>query len=337
MSSICGMGNPLMDVILTGSVLDLEALSAEPGSMNLVSFETQTEVIARCRQVSYLPGGSCANTMRAVAWLAARAAAAAAAEISLDVGFIGAVGNDTEGDRFGDMLQEAGVRPLLVRKTVPTGSSAIVVTPDLERTMFTFLGACRELHLADVDLALIRRSTVFHLTGYMWDTPNQQLAAHEAALAARGGGALVSFDVADPFVAERYGTDLRHWIPKHCDILFANRAELRSLTGEGGDDAAVLDAAEQFASQVVMKTGAEGVKVRAGRVTVEVPGERAQAVDTTGAGDSFAGGYLFGVVQGWPVERCARLANRLAARIVTVEGCRYDLIPAEFVIQDAPD
>lgn len=330
MSSICGMGNPLMDIILAGEFHDLAALSAEPGSMNLVPFETQSAVIQRCRRISYLPGGSCANTMRAVAWLAARG------EIALDVGYIGAVGSDAEGDQFHDMLREAGIRPLLARKSVPTGSSAIVVTPDLERTMFTFLGACRELHSDDLDLARIRRSTIFHLTGYMWDTPNQRQAAQEAAAAARDGGALVSFDVADPFVAERYGVELRTWVPGNCDILFANRAELQSLTGVRGTDAAVLDAAEPFAGQVVLKAGAEGATVRAEGRSVRIPGENVRAVDTTGAGDSFAGGYLFGMVQGWSVEQCARTANRLAAQIVTVEGCRYDLIPPGFVIEGVP-
>lgn len=319
MGSIHGMGNPLMDIILTGTHDDLAALAAEPGTMNLVTYEEQLAVIQRCRQVSRLPGGSCANTMRAAAWITRQLQDAATA-----LHYVGAVGCDRFGDVFADELQASGVTAELARKSTPTGSSAIVVTPDFERTMFTFLGACRELDETDLDLAAIARSSILHVTGYMWDTASQEAAARKAAAAARAAGVLVSFDVADPFVAERYGQKLRSWLPQNCDMLFANRAELQSLTGVSGPDSAILTAAQAFAPHLVMKTGADGCLVRCGAATVAVAGYRVQPRDTTGAGDSFAGGYLYGTARGWPLKRCAQLANRIAAAVVTVEGCRYD-------------
>ena len=331
MSSIYGMGNPLMDIILRGTQQDLEALGVEPGSMNLVSYREQLNVIERCRGVSWLPGGSCANTARAAAWIAAQRG-----DAEFSIHYVGAVGEDRFGDEFARDLDSAGVGVALARKQSATGSSAIVVTPDFERTMFTYLGACRELDQADLNLEAIAGSTIFHVTGYMWDAPNQESAAGVAAQAARRAGAVVSFDVADPFVAERYGARLRAWLPRNCDILFANRAELQSLTGVKQPDAAVLEAAAALAPHVVMKIGADGCLVRSAAGTVSAAGERVEATDSTGAGDSFAGGYLYGIARGWPIERCARLANRIAAAVVGVEGCRYDGLDSR-LIQDFGD
>ena len=349
---ICAMGNPLIDTILSGTGADLLALGAAAGSMNLVEYDQQQQVVSRCPVRLRLAGGSAANTIRAVRWIARNIDSAAGAGFlgargltatSPAARYVGAVGQDDDGVSFKALLAEETVEPALAITTVPTGSSAIVVTPDSERTMFTYLGACRELRAAH--LPSFAGVTLFHTTGYMWDTPNQQDAADRAAEQARAAGARISLDVADSFVVDRYRDALRSWIPGRVDILFANRSELYSLTGTDSDQSAMV-AAASLAPIVVMKVGDEGCVVGGGgrhgdsrapsdlssrgRV-LPVAGIRVMARDTTGAGDSFAGGFLYGLVSGWDLGSCAELANRIAGAVVTVEGCNYAELSPELV------
>lgn len=317
MVSVYGLGNPLMDIILHADHATLDRLSAVAGTMNLVEFERQQQVISLGRDPGYSPGGSCANTIRGLAWLAAG---------SRDLGipaYTGAVGADDNGDRFRRILEEEGVTTRLAAKKVPTGTSAILVTPDFERTMFTHLGACREYQFDDFDLDLLSQGHIFHTTGYMWDTKNQENAARQAMLAARKQGIQVSFDIADPFVARRYRTALIEWLPGKVDLLFANLEELREITGEGGEAEQTLEAAGVLAPVVVMKIGKLGCMISSPSGIVRVPGERVEPRDTTGAGDSFAAGFLHAYLRGRPLAECGRLANRIASRIVTVQGCDY--------------
>jgi sugar/nucleoside kinase (ribokinase family) len=236
------------------------------------------------------------------------------------------VGTDRQGDAFAALLDTEGIDPILARKRTPTGSSVIVVTPDSQRTMFTYLGACREFGPDDLSLERIRSGRILHLAGYMWDTPNQEKAARKAAEVARGANTLVSFDVADSFVVDRYRDSILEWVPRNVQLLFANGDELRALTGASGDDESVLAAAEHLAPTVVMKVGANGCHVRHRGTTLSVPAHPAERFDTTGAGDAFAGGYLYGLMQKLPPGECARIANILAAGIVSVDGCNYDAL-----------
>lgn len=318
-----GVGNPLMDIIVRASHEAVERLGVVPGSMNLVEYERQQEAAGAGSVVRRLPGGSCANTVRGVRWLLRAVGATTAAA------YTGAVGSDRNGDAFEALLDTEGVDPLLARKHTPTGSSVILVTPDSQRTMFTYLGACRDLEQGDIDTSRIRSARVFHTTGYMWDTPNQERAAREAVRVARGARTLVSFDVADPFVVQRYHESLREWIPGHVDLLFANGEELRALTLQDGDDESVLRVASQLAPTVVMKVGARGCMVIEDGTILAAEPHPAERFDTTGAGDAFAAGYLFGIAQKLSTEQCAQIANVIAGGIVSVDGCNYDALDSE--------
>ncbi|TVQ96177.1 MAG: adenosine kinase [Spirochaetaceae bacterium] len=336
---ICAMGNPLIDTILSGTREDLQAIGAAAGSMNLVEYDQQQEVVSRCAVRLRLAGGSAANTIRAVRWIARHIDSDAGAHFLREHGlaassptarYVGAVGRDDDGVAFETLLREETVEPVLAITPVPTGSSAIVVTPDSERTMFTYLGACRELRRSH--LPRFAGVTLFHTTGYMWDTPNQQEAADCATKRAREAGAKISLDVADSFVVDRYRDALRSWIPGRVDVLFANRQELYSLTDTQSDRTA-MDAAASLAPLVVMKVGAEGCLVGGDRTgaLLQADGIRVSPLDTTGAGDSFAGGFLYGLVCGWDLRDCAEFANRIAASVVTVEGCDYGQLSPELV------
>jgi sugar/nucleoside kinase (ribokinase family) len=238
--------------------------------------------------------------------------------------FNGAIGRDTRGDEFAASISDAGVHAALVRKDTPTGTSVILVTPDGERTMNTFLGACRDFQVEDLDLVRLAGSRMLYLTGYLWDTENQRRAAERAAQFAREAGRVitVAFDLADPFAVRRYAELFRAWIPGHVDVLFGNRDELALLTGGACEEDCVSDAAA-LAPMVVMKMGDKGCMVGWEGRFETVPALPVKAVDTTGAGDAFAAGFLFGRLEGASPVDCARLANAVAARIVSVEGCSY--------------
>ena len=325
--SVFIMCNPLVDVVIKAPLGMVEELGATPGSMNLVEYATIEKIFARKMPCVRGAGGSGANTARGLAWLAGQ---------ETDIGgrpaFLGSVGGDAEGEAFDSLLKEAGVESLLaVKQGQPTGVSAILVSPDHERTMFTFLGACRLLDTGDVKREAAARASCVYLTGYNWDTPNQEKAAKIAAEEARNAGKKVCLDVADPFVAQRYGDSFRSWCPGRLDILFANHEELKSLTGVSGADEEILEAASAYAPLVIMKTGKDGCCIRERGAVVRVPGEKVQAVDTTAAGDSFAAGFLFGLLRGKDLELCGKIANRIAAQMVTVEGCNYSLLDREKV------
>ncbi len=328
MVSVYGLGNPLMDIILRADHSTLESLEAVPGTMNLVDYAYQQKVISLGSDPVFSPGGSCANTIRGLAWLIAD---------ERDLGspaYTGAVGRDENGGRFERAMEAEGVNTRLARKQVPTGTSAILVTPDFERTMFTFLGACREYGVTDFDDGLLSQAHIFHTTGYMWDTKNQEESAKRGMMEAQKRGVQVSFDIADPFVARRYRDSLTQWLPGKVDILFANLEELRAMTNGEGDPEDVLGAAAEFAPVIVMKNGKLGCMILSAGGVIRVPGEAVDPKDTTGAGDSFAAGFLYAYLQGRSLTECGRLANRLASRVVTVQGCDYNLLDRAEILRD---
>ena len=331
MYSLYGVENPLMDVIAHVDYGFLRRFGKSPGTMHLVDYPEVAALVAELGTSRRSPGGSAANTARGIAWLSSpggqqlrHAALGGADAAPLDPPvFNGAIGRDERGDEFASAIERSGVRGSLVRKETPTGTSVILVTPDGERTMNTFLGACRDFQVEDLDLERLAASRLLYLTGYLWDTDNQRRAAQRASEAARTHAIPVVFDLADPFAVRRYADQFRAWLPGRVDILFGNRDELALLTGGSCDEDCVSDAA-RYAPLVIMKTGEEGCVVGWEGKWENVPGLRVEVVDTTGAGDAFAAGFLYGRLLGEPPLRCAVLANALAARVVGIEGCRYD-------------
>ncbi len=333
MHSLYAVENPLMDVIAHVDYEFLRRFNKSPGTMHLVPFEEVSALLAEVSTFRTLPGGSAANTARGVAWLASPSGLRATRELlgeSASRGleapvYGGAIGRDARGDEFSALMTAAGVHSALVRKDTPTGTSVILVTPDGERTMNTYLGACRDFLPSDLALGSLADSRVLYLTGYMWDTENQRAAAQEAARFAHSchPRVAVAFDLADPFAVNRYGELFREWIPGNVDLLFGNRDEIALLTGSACDEDCVRDAL-RMAPLVVMKTGARGCVVGHEGKWEAVAGVRVPVVDTTGAGDAFAAGFLSGWLRGLDPLASARLANVVAARIVSVEGCVYE-------------
>jgi fructokinase len=321
MYSVCIVENPLLDYVVNEDYSWLERFGAKPGTMQLVEYERFREVISSPLGFHVLVGGSGANTARAIEKLLG--------EDSTRLGHVsysGGVGADEQGERFRAGLEDLGIETGLAVKEGHTGVAAIVVTPDHERTMFTNLGACRDYSTADLRMDMIDASRFFYSTGYMWNTEPQQQAVKTAVEEARSRGLKVCFDLADSSVVDRYYEDLGEWIRGRVDVLFANRDELSRITGCSGSDAEIIRRGERLAPVVAMKIGKGGCLVLGGGRLVHIPGERVACVDVTAAGDSFAAGFIYGLLMGRELVDCGRLGNRVASRIVTVEGARYDLL-----------
>jgi len=313
-----GLGNPLLDIVYRVEQDFPTKLGLVPGSMNLVDaplgFGADAPPV-----IAKVAGGSCANTMRGVAWLSG-------SDGSLRTALGGTVGRDLLAEEFRTALRKVGVVASLAEKDLPTGSVTVMVTPDAERTMCTYLGASGLMAVQDLDSEVLAGCDHLHSTGYFFesDTQRETLTAAVEQVKARGG--TVSFDVSDSFVIERHLTKLLKWLPGRVDTLFANRDELAALTGISGEPEQLFERALEMVPEVALKLGAEGCLVGSDDGAVLLPAEAVTPIDTNGAGDSFAAGFLYARLSGEPRAACARMANRLAGIMVTVIGCDYDAV-----------
>jgi sugar/nucleoside kinase (ribokinase family) len=316
MYSVYALGNPLLDFIAPVEEEILDSISSCKGTMNLVDREGMEQVLSKIGSYRNSPGGSAANTVRGITWLNA----GQAVDTPL---YCGAVGSDARGQAYRRILEEAGISIRLAEKALPTGCSVILVTPDHERTMFTHLGACRQYRLEDLDTASLEDSRIFYTTGYMWDTENQKEAVVAAMGKSKKSGLKVCFDLADPFVVQRYHAEFRSWLPSRIDVLFGNRDEFRIMFGTTLSDRQLVEAAARICPTVLMKVGCDGCYVHDCGDIQAVEGFCVEPLDTTAAGDCFSAAFIYGLTQGYSSLRSAKLANRLAASIVTVLGCDF--------------
>ena len=203
-----------------------------------------------------------------------------------------------------------------------TARCLILVTPDAQRTMNTYLGACVELGPEHLDRALIESAQVLYLEGYLFDPPRAKAAIRAAAEIAHGAGRKVSLSLSDPFCVERHRADFRALIADHVDIVFANEIEIDSLY-ETGDFEAAARAAARDCEVAVLTRSAKGSVVVSGAARHEIPAASvAEVVDTTGAGDLYASGFLYGITHGRPLDVCGRLGSLCAAEIISHIGAR---------------
>ena len=329
--SVFGVGNPLMDMIGHVSHEYLARVGAQPGTMTLVDGGRAALIASGLVRPGRRPGGSCANTVRGLAWLSAQADADTVAPPVMT----GVIGDDAIGRDLRLRLESAGVvSRLSAHPDKPTGISVVLVTPDGQRTMFTSLEACLELAEDHLDRAAIACGECFYATAYLW-APAPRRALTTAAATARAGGAMVAFDVADRVIVGNSGPELVEWIRGSVDLLLANEQEARALAEvmngkpAEGDVEKACAAVGELAPTVVVKLGSAGAMVwERGVIAARAPGVEARVVDTTGAGDSFAAGYLYAKLTGGSPGDAASLGNRVAAAIVEVEGCDYSAVVA---------
>lgn len=313
-----GLGNPLLDVVYKVEQEFPAQLGLVLGSMNLVSDPPRFGADAP-PVIAKVAGGSCANTMRGVAWLAGK-------DGSPRTVLGGTVGSDLPAEEFRAALRKVGVVASLAAKDVPTGNATVMVTPDAERTMCTYLGASGLMAVQDLDTEVLAACDHLHSTGYFFESEVQRETLTAAVEQVKARGGTVSFDVSDSFVIERHLAELLKWLPGRVDTLFANRDELAALTGMSGEPDQLFERALEIVPEVALKLGAEGCIVGSDDGAVLLPAEAVQPIDTNGAGDSFAAGFLYARLSGQARAECARMANRLAGIMVTVIGCDYDAV-----------
>ena len=310
---VLAIGNAIVDVIADADEAFLAAQGLDKGSMRLID-EAEAErlygVMGAGRELS---GGSAGNTAAGVAALGCRA------------GFIGQVADDQLGTIYRHDITSLGVEfPTPARGDVgATARSLILVTPDAQRTMNTFLGAAQLLDSRAIDAAHIASAKILYLEGYLWD-PEAPRAAMEAAIdAARAAGTRVAFTLSDSFCISRHRGDFLRLIEEgRIDILFANEAEITELAGVDGFGAAVEQVAAKVPMLVVTRSE-RGAIARAGREQAAVPAEPiARLVDTTGAGDLFAAGFLAGQAKGLGLEQSLKLGAIAAAEVIQHYGAR---------------
>lgn len=312
--SVYGIGNPLMDIIVAVQDQDLADLGVQKGAMTLTDGERHKRLIAfaESHKPSYSPGGSCPNTICTLA------------AMGVDATLSGCVGEDTTGAIYQSRLNDMGVQNSLVRSTkAQTGASVIMVTPDSERSMNTYLGANRQFSPEDVDAEALSRCGFFHFTGYMWDTENQKAAIRGALEVCRQHGVMVSFDVADMMAVQRYKDQFFDLISHSCDIVYANHEEA-ALLFDDPDPESCCKKLSKLVKIAVVKNGKRGSFVMEGGKLYKIPALGSiHPVDTTGAGDTYAAGFLYGMVRGLGVEKAGEIASFLAGEIITGWGAQF--------------
>jgi sugar/nucleoside kinase (ribokinase family) len=307
------IGNAVVDVIAAADDAFLEQEGLTKGSMRLIDAEEATRLYSHMGPGREASGGSAANTAAGVAALGARA------------GFIGQVAKDQLGEIFTHDMRGLGVEFATPPSNgeVPTGRVMILVTPDAQRTMNTFLGAAQHLETKALDEQQIRDAAILYLEGYLWDPEVPRRAMVKAIEVARGAGRKVAFTLSDSFCISRHRDGFLKLIDGgSVDILFANEEEIRGLTGEQDFDTAVRAVQPKVPLLVVTRSEKGAIAVERGeRVDVEAePVEK--VVDTTGAGDLFAAGFLAGKAQGRRNAECLRMGAIAAAEVISHYGAR---------------
>lgn len=308
---ICGLGNALVDALVLVDDADLLVRhDLTRGTMHLVDDARWQAAFADVRdaEVEMHPGGSCANAI------------ATAALLGADTTFIGMVGDDTLGDTYRLRMEEAiGPHYILSRQGAPTGKClSLVSRRDAERTMLTDLGAAMALREEELPPDVIEASHWLHITGYLFTGGAMPRAAFSALDRALQAGTRISFDLGDAFVIQHYREAVELVIRRYADLVFMNEEEGRLLAG--GDAAHALHQVGQWVDIAVVKLGRRGSLIKRGAEIIPVGAHLVQAVDTTGAGDAYAGGFLYGLCRGFDLSRAGRLASRVAALTVAQVG-----------------
>jgi sugar/nucleoside kinase (ribokinase family) len=309
---VLGIGNAIVDVITRSDDAFLASHELTKGSMMLIDEKRAEALYAAMGPGIEVSGGSCGNTMAGVASFGGKGA------------YIGKVRNDQLGTVFGHDLKAIGVSFATPPATTgpATARCLITVTPDAQRTMSTYLGACTGLGPGDIDTELVGSAQVTYVEGYLWDAPEAKKAVLKAFDAAHAAGRKVSITLSDSFCVDRYRDEFRALIRDKVDILFGNESEIKSLYQVDSFDAA-LEAVRKEARIAALTRSEKGSVVIKGSETHAVPAAPvSKIVDTTGAGDLYASGFLFGFTHGKPLAECARLGGIAAAEIISHVGAR---------------
>ncbi len=306
MSRVLGMGNALVDImtILTSDEF-LESFKLPKGSMQLVDYNLYNLIQENTNhlQKKLASGGSAANTIHGLS------------SLGLKCGFIGKVGSDKMGSFFKEDLTLNNIEPFLIQSDTPSGVATALVSTDTERTFATFLGAACELEAKNIDSSIFDNYSIFHIEGYL--VQNHQLI--ETALKiAKQKNLKVALDMASYNVVEANKEFLKDILEKYVDIVFANEEEAYSFTGLEPNQA--IYEFGKLCQIAVVKVGSKGSLILQNNELTIIEGKKANSIDTTGAGDIYASGFLYGFANNYSIEKCGKIGTILATKVVEIIG-----------------
>lgn len=314
---VVAIGNALVDVLAHATDEFIEQQQREhgmqPGAMTLIERLRAVELYGMMGPGTEVSGGSAANTMAGFASFGGKG------------GFIGKVADDQLGEIFRHDLRSSGIEfdtPALIAGE-PTGRCLILVTDDGDRTMNTFLGAAVELNEHDIDEDIIKRAKVLYLEGYLFDRDQAKAAFRKAAEIAKKHGTKVSLSLSDPFCVDRHKADFIDLVDNHVDILFANEQEIMSLYDvfEWDQVPAIVEQKDLIGA---LTRSEKGSLIIQDDQIFEVPTPQVKVMDTTGAGDAYAAGFLYGYTEGMDLYKCGELGSAAAAEVIQIMGPRTD-------------
>lgn len=309
---VVGIGNAILDILAMTDDAFIERQGMKKGTMMLIDENRAADLYRQMGQTKEVSGGSAANTLAGMASLGSKTA------------FIGKVCDDALGKIYRHDLQAVGVEfttPSIVGGK-PTGCSYILITPDAQRTMNTYLGAGSEIYEADIDETLIAKAKIVYGEGYQWSSPHNKDALRRAFTLARKHGGKVAFTLSDVFCVEAHRADFQALLDNHLDILFSNEHEIQSLY-PGETLEAIMDKIQGKADAIIITRSEQGsiILTKDERVNVGIVPVK-ELVDTTGAGDLYAAGFLHGYCQGKPLAACGAMGSRCATEIIQHVGAR---------------
>ena len=313
--NVYGIGNALVDIQYRVDPEYFERMQIEKGVMTLIEEPRHHELLASLREMpsERASGGSAANTMIGVANLGGAAYYACK------------VADDEDGDFYLRDLEAAGVASNRSNRGEGiTGKCLVFITPDADRTMNTFLGITATFGPDQIEEAVIRQSDYLYIEGYLLSSDTGFDAALKAQVYARAHGTRVALTLSDPFIVNVFRDRVQALLEGGTDLLFCNEAEAQAYTG-ASQTADACEALSRTVACSAVTCGPEGAVIREGDRVLEIPGFRVEAVDTNGAGDLFAGGFLFGITNGYTVAQAAKLAIYASSRVVAKYGPRLDV------------
>ncbi len=309
MNRVLGLGNALVDLLMLVEDSFVESLSFKKGSMNHIDIDTAKDILNRSKfyKKNRVTGGSVANAIKGLA------------KLGVKTSYIGKIGKDEFGDFFHNEMAENGINPHLFIGKQGTGTAICMISDDSERTFATYLGAAIELTSEDLYAGLFQDHTHFFLEGYM--VQDHELVKSSLEFASKSG-LITAIDLASFNIVEENLEFLKNQIKKYVDIVFANEDEARAFTGESDPEKAVKTLSG-YCNTAVVKIGAKGSLIidENGKQYMIHP-LRAEPVDTTGAGDYYASGFLYGLTLGLPIEKCGKLGSLMASKVVEVIGAK---------------
>jgi sugar/nucleoside kinase (ribokinase family) len=323
MTKILGIGNAIVDVLCKIDEAFLEKNNLIKGSMSLID-EVTAQKLSELKPEKITSGGSVGNTIAALSQLGAKSA------------FLGKVGSDEFGSKFISEIEKTGtvyIGDNSYKK--PSAKSFILVTPDAERTMCTFLGCASEVSENDIIEKAFENTAILYLEGYLWDADSTILALKKAITIAKIRGIKIAFSLSDSFCVSRHKKDFLEIIKNDLDILFANEDEITALTDQknfSSEQSSEFFAQNKKLTAVVTRSEKGCVVFENGKF-FETPAQKIEKlIDTTGAGDNFAAGFLYGFVKNWNLRNSAEFGNLLAAKIIRKFGARFEKEEIESIV-----